>query len=617
MRVLMFGWEFPPHISGGLGTACEGLTLALNKADIDILFVVPKVYGDEKTPFSIVSASEVPIYIRSPRVSLVSEKSALDSKSNDQVRNIDFRKGEVRVMSPSRLAPIQTTDNQANHQPIDVNGADSDLPPFPNSTETGDHQVSNDTESDINEGLSWRRTIQTIVEQSERKALEVIAVYTKLVPYAPPEIIPNRSFRIEEVEGLPSVSETLTSGPYRRNTVPKVSRQLERIDKNGNTGHYKVVSNNGVAGSGSGELTNYTGSSESDKDGIDVSSSAPEVFIREEFEETPPPDPGLQATQDSIQQEEPNFYPFSGRYDRDLLHEVLRYADVADELASTHSFDVIHAHDWMTFDAGIAAKRKSGKKLVLHVHATEIDRSGSSPNPEIFSIERRGLMQADQVISVSNWTKQTLIKHYGLDGDKITVVHNGIINTDAPIKKAMDVLKVPIVSFAGRITYQKGPLYFVEAAFKVLQKFPNVHFVMAGSGDQLSSVIDQVSHLRMDRHFSFTGFLKEREIEQLWSMTSVYVMPSVSEPFGITPLEAIRAGVPVIVSRQAGVSEVMPHAMKIDFWNTDELANAICSVIAYPKLASTLASNARQELKNLSWGRAALLVKSLYEKVRQ
>jgi glycosyltransferase involved in cell wall biosynthesis len=249
-------------------------------------------------------------------------------------------------------------------------------------------------------------------------------------------------------------------------------------------------------------------------------------------------------------------YLFSGSYGKNLLQEVARYGQVAAQIAADHSFDIIHAHDWMTFPAGIAAKALSGKPLVVHVHATEIDRSGEHVNPAVFAIEKEGMMNADKVITVSNWTKKIAIRDYGIDESKIEVVHNGINpkETAGAGRDFSPQLNSPVVTFLGRITHQKGPMYFVEAARKVHRQFPDVHFVVAGSGDQLPQMIERIAQEKLSDRFHFTGFLKGDDVDRVWAMSTVYVMPSVSEPFGIAPLEAIQAGVPVILSKQAGVS---------------------------------------------------------------
>jgi glycosyltransferase involved in cell wall biosynthesis len=458
MKVLMFGWEFPPHISGGLGTACHGLTNSLSKENIDVLFVVPKLYGGE-----------------------LAERT-------------DFI--------------------NASHVPIEIDG---------------------------------------------------------------------------------SVEEYISPSKNR-----KVKENLFRVvRKNRNTEQIEVEST----------LTAYTSPSWETKTGVE----------RWSYEL----DPELEAIGVADHHNRTDFakvpaskiasYQFSGSYGPDLLEEVKRYAQVGADIANRFEFDVIHAHDWMTYLAGIAAKKVSGKPLVVHVHATEFDRSGDYVNADVHAIEYQGMEEANCVVAVSNWTKEIIAERYHVNRDKIAVVHNGIVKKTQPSKSfSVPPIGSHIVTFLGRITHQKGPLYFVEAARRVLDAIPDAHFVVAGSGDLMPIMIERIAQLRMSSHFHFTGFLKGKDIERVWQMSNVYVMPSVSEPFGIAPLEAIQAGVPVIISKQSGVAEVMPHAMKVDFWNSQELAAAICSVLKYKSLSNTLKKNSGEELGDITWNRAAKKLTQLY-----
>jgi glycosyltransferase involved in cell wall biosynthesis len=269
----------------------------------------------------------------------------------------------------------------------------------------------------------------------------------------------------------------------------------------------------------------------------------------------------------------------------------------------------------MTFKAGIAAKKISGKPLIVHVHATEFDRAGIHGNPDVHALEKEGFEEANHIIAVSDWTKNVIADNYKIAREKISVVHNGVTTKDTT-SEFSDAFEGPIVSFLGRVTYQKGPLFFVEAAEKVLKKFPHANFVVAGAGDLLPLMIERVASRKLSKNFHFTGFLREPFVNKVWAISDVYVMPSVSEPFGLTPLEAIQAGVPVIISNQSGVGEVMPHAIKVDFWNTNALAEAICSVLQYKGLSSTMKKNAFAELKNISWMKAAEKIKKLYYDIK-
>jgi glycosyltransferase involved in cell wall biosynthesis len=461
----MFGWEFPPHISGGLGTACHGLTNSLSQENIDVLFVVPKLQGGESAErTSFINASDVPIE----------------------------REGSVeRYISGTAVDP------------------------------------------------ETRKDLYTVLRKNDR--IRQIEVPSTLSPYRSPSFEETSS----EIEHW-----NYAIASEERDTTPKRMTQLD-------------------------EQTHEEESIE------------PKNIIAS--------------------------YKFSGSYGPNLLEEVRRYAQVGAEIAGKFEFDVIHAHDWMTYLAGIAAKKISGKPLVVHVHATEYDRSGEQVDTQVRAIEQQGMAEADCVVTVSNWTKQIAITRYNIPKEKVEVVHNGII----PKIPSAKIFSPPpigshIVTFLGRITHQKGPLYFVEAARKVLDQIPDAHFVVAGSGDLLPLMLERIAQLRMSSRFHFTGFLRGKDIDKVWSMSNVYVMPSVSEPFGIAPLEAIQAGVPVIISNQSGVAEVMPHAIKVDFWDTRELAAAICSVLRYKSLSQTLALNSAKEIEEITWNSAAKKLTQLY-----
>ncbi len=423
MKVLMFGWEFPPHITGGLGTACYGLSKALLKQDVEILFVVPKAYGDE---------------------------------SQDAARLINA--------------------------------------------------------SDIKIDISNR------VFQDYWKQITYMEIGSNLIPYVSPE-------------------------------------EFERLISNSIFDH------------------------------TDVNSS----IFQEHF-------------------------MFTGKYGKDLMTEVSRYALIASVIAGSNHFDVIHAHDWLTYPAGIAAKKISGKPLVVHVHDTEFDRSGENINQNVYDIERKGMEAADNVITVSNYTRQIVIDRYGINPDKVITVYNAV---EPPINnvvvEAKKHIKEKVVTFLGRVTFQKGPDYFVEAAYKVLQKDKNVRFVMAGQGDMLNRMIKRVAQLRISDRFHFTGFLKGSDVDRMFALSDVYVMPSVSEPFGISPLEALRSNVPVVISKQSGVSEILKYALKVDFWDIDALSDSIYGLLHYKALSNMFMHYGKAEVDDLKWDDSALKVKSIYE----
>ncbi|MCX6279065.1 MAG: glycosyltransferase family 4 protein [Bacteroidetes bacterium] len=424
MRVLMFGWEFPPHITGGLGTACFGLTKGLVKNGVDVIFVVPKAFGDEtKDGFRLVNASDV---------------------------ILDFTSSQTKEF--------------------------------------------------------WEK-------------IQFMEVGSNLVPYLDPE-------------------------EFERAVIQE--RLIEKTETHS-------------------------------------------VFSKQ--------------------------YSFSGKYGPNLMEEVSRYALVASSIASANEFDVIHAHDWLTYPAGIAAKKISGKPLVVHVHATEFDRSGEHVNKPVYDIEYQGMNEADLVITVSNLTRQIVIDRYGIPAEKVITVHNAVEPVDRPeLDGVTKHVKEKVVTFLGRVTYQKGPDYFVEAANKILKRDSNVRFVMAGSGDLLNKMIRRVAQLKISTKFHFTGFLAGPEVDTMFAMSDVYVMPSVSEPFGISPLEAMRSNVPVVISKQSGVAEVLQHALKVDFWDVDALADAIYGILHYEGLRKMFVRYGKTEVDNLIWENAAQNILDVYNK---
>lgn len=307
---------------------------------------------------------------------------------------------------------------------------------------------------------------------------------------------------------------------------------------------------------------------------------------------------------------------FSGRYPDNLIEEINNYSIVAGVIARTIDCDVIHSHDWLTYPAGIHAKNVTGKPLVIHVHATDFDRSRGNVNPTVFGIEKDGMTHADHIITVSNLTRQTVIDKYGIDPSKVTTVHNAVI----PLSD--DLLSIPkpdnkdkVVTFLGRITMQKGPEYFVEAAVKVLQKCHNVRFVMAGSGDMMDKMIALAAKRGIADRFHFTGFLRGRQVYEMLKASDVYIMPSVSEPFGISPLEAMQMGVPSIISKQSGCAEILNNVIKTDYWDIDAMADAIHSIISYPAMYESLKNEGLEEMKGITWEKAGQKVIDIYNQV--
>ena len=425
----MFGWEFPPHIAGGLGTACYGMTRGLARNGVEVVFVMPRAYGDEDQRFA-------------------------------------------RVVNASDVETIGTRDHEFSEELLEK--------------------------------------------------VSFIHIDSNMLPYISPE------------EYAAYHDEFVRSG--RTHEWTDVWKQR---------------------------------------------------------------------------------YTFSGKYGANLMEEVARYAMVAAQVAKDleGQFDVIHAHDWLTYFAGIAAKRVSGKPLVVHMHATEFDRSGENINRRVYAIEKAGMQAADRVIAVSELTRRIVIGKYGIPAEKVVTVHNAVRFGESEEAVPERAVKDKVVTFLGRITYQKGPDYFVEAAAKVLQRVPDVRFVMAGSGDLMNHVVRRVAQLGIADRFHFTGFLKGGEVQRMFRLSDVYVMPSVSEPFGISPLEAMRSGVPVIISRQSGVAEVLDYAIKVNYWDVDALADAIYGLLTYPALGRMFASKGLKEVTGLKWTNAAAKIKTVYETV--
>jgi glycosyltransferase involved in cell wall biosynthesis len=421
MKILMFGWEFPPHISGGLGTASYGLTKGLVKSGVEILFVMPKASGDEDSSIGrIINASDV--------------VSKTDVFLENYWTNVNF-----------------------------------------------------------------------------------LSISSSLIPY----------LGFEDYEEL----------------------REESLLKSASVSHL-------------GEK-----------------------------------------------------YTFSGKYGANLMEEVARYAMVAATIARENEFDIIHAHDWLTYLAGIVAKRISGKPLVIHVHATEFDRSGESVNQAVYDLEKLGMEEANAIMAVSNLTRNIVITKYNIPESKVYTVHNAVDFSEIVTTKADRIIDEKIVTFLGRITFQKGPEYFIEAANNVSKRLPNVRFVMAGSGDMMNRMVKRVAKLNLGSKFHFTGFLKGDDVNKMYSYSDVYVMPSVSEPFGISPLEAMRSGVPVIISKQSGVSEILKHALKVNFWDVDALADSIYALLTYKGVNSMIKRSGLEEVNSFSWDGTARLVKRIYDNI--
>jgi len=308
------------------------------------------------------------------------------------------------------------------------------------------------------------------------------------------------------------------------------------------------------------------------------------------------------------------------RYSRSLIEEVYDYAHRAADIARREKFDIIHAHDWTSYLAGLAAKGVTGKPLIVHVHATSFDQAGSDNiDPEIYTIEKRAFDEADSIVTVSDFTKRILVNKHGVPPERIEVVHNGVEKREmrelAPALEELRAQGKKIVFFNGRITIQKGVDYFIRAARRVVDVDPNVMFVISGWGDMERQMMHLVGELGLSQHVLFAGSLWEDERDRMYRAADLFVMPSVSEPFGLVPLEALQHGTPVLISKQSGVSEVLTHALKVDFWDVEEMANKMYAAVRYGTLNGQLATEGMREVEQITWKRAADAVVSLYRKL--
>ena len=308
---------------------------------------------------------------------------------------------------------------------------------------------------------------------------------------------------------------------------------------------------------------------------------------------------------------------FAGGYPENLHEEINNYSIIAGVVARTEEFDIIHSHDWLTYPAGIHAKQVSGKKLVIHVHATDFDRSRGNVNPTVYAIEKNGMDHADHIFCVSELTRRTVIDKYHQHPDKVTTLHNAVTPLSDDIM-AIEPKKIPnekVVTFLGRITMQKGPEYFVEAAAQVLKKTRNIRFCMAGSGDMMNDMIKLVAQRGIADRFHFPGFMRGRQVYECLKASDVYIMPSVSEPFGISPLEAMQCDVPTIISKQSGCAEILDKCIKTDYWDINAMADAIYAICNNDSLYEYLKVEGRREVDAITWENVALKLRRLYEEV--
>lgn len=311
-------------------------------------------------------------------------------------------------------------------------------------------------------------------------------------------------------------------------------------------------------------------------------------------------------------------YASQDPYGANIMEKVATYTEVVTQLAKEKEFDIIHAHDWITFAAAIQIKEQSGKPLVLHVHSLETDRIGTRAKYEyginaVYDIERQAMLKADRVIPVSFFTKNCAIEHYEIPAEKFRPVYNAI--------DPADIMRIPregnekIVLFLGRITFQKGPEFMIETAIKVLQKYTNVKFFVAGIGDKLQALKELAAERGIYEKFVFAGFLRKPQVENILAQADVYFMPSVSEPFGLSALEAVQAGIPSVLSKQSGVAEVLPHTLKADYWDTDRFANYIYALLNYEGLRQDLTKNTDADIHEMTWDKSAQTVMNVYSEL--
>lgn len=301
------------------------------------------------------------------------------------------------------------------------------------------------------------------------------------------------------------------------------------------------------------------------------------------------------------------------RGDEPIFKKVQELAVRSAKYLSTFNFDVIHAHDWLTYPAALILKEMTGKKLVSHIHATEFDRAGGPGDGRIHNIEYTGLSSADLVVAVSRYTARMIIDRYRIEPGKIEIVHNAYsLSNNLPLEKKK-LFKDPLILFLGRVTLQKGPDYFLNVAEKVLRRHPKVRFVLAGTGDMFSRILKTSASKRLRDRFLLTGFLNRRQVEQILSATDIFVLPSVSEPFGIVPLEAMAFGAVAILSKQSGVAEVVKNVYKVDFWDIDKTVEIITNLLGNPDEMIRTAKAGQDEVFAIGWQKAAKKLLRIYE----
>lgn len=312
---------------------------------------------------------------------------------------------------------------------------------------------------------------------------------------------------------------------------------------------------------------------------------------------------------------------------RSSSNQQFLYTEGVERLVEEISFDIIHAHDWLTFRAALRAREITGRPTILHVHSVESDRAGSNfGNPLVHEIERTSLMLADKIIAVSQHTKNAIVRDYGIPPGQIQVVHNSVTKDDlVPIEPtnayryltAMKSRGYKVIVNVGRLTVQKGLPNFLKAIKEVVVREPRTLFLIVGSGDQQQELIELSAELGISRHVIFAGFQRGKNWRDAYAVGDLFVMPSISEPFGLTPLEATSYGTASLISKQSGVSEVLHSCLKVDFWDVYEMANQITSALRSNALRQELLTGARREYDRLSWGASADVLTDIYAEVTE
>lgn len=309
----------------------------------------------------------------------------------------------------------------------------------------------------------------------------------------------------------------------------------------------------------------------------------------------------------------------------DLFGQTALYEQAVERIARSTAFDVIHAHDWLTCRAALRAQAVSGRPLIVHLHSIEADRAGKEfgGNPLVREIEELSVHMADKVVAVSEHTKRGIMREYGIPGDKIDVVHNSMDLGDLqPLDgnnayhyiAAMKAKGYRVVVNVGRLTIQKGVPNLIRAARKVIDHYPKTLFLIVGTGEQDHELMEMAASLGIGRNVIFTGFLRGKQWRDAFAVGDLLVMPSISEPFGITPLESIGYGTPALISKQSGVAEVLKSCLKVDHWDVDEMANKITAVMRSDSLRDELQANGFRELLKMSWDNSADKLFHIYDK---